>query len=284
MITTAHVGLSYRCNMRCKHCFVSKSEKDDVFYLHHKEIIQKLYDQGLYMLFYTYGEPLFSERLYEVAEFANSKDICQVLMTNGSLINEETVFNLKKVGIGLVYVSIDSINATKHDKNRNSDGAWNQAIDAINILIKNGVNTGIACTVTNDNYTELYDIYELGHQLGVNNISFLRCRNNGKIVVFENDCTYRTQMRNIILSGPRDGITIKIHDPLIMPMITELYYENQISEIAYDMYTSMCRCHKTNNINIAPNGDVYRCDFAMVSEGNIEDEKLLLSDEKCTCV
>lgn len=284
MITTAHIGLSYKCNMKCKHCFVSKELKDDVLYSHYKEVIQKLYDQGLYMVFYTYGEPLFTERFFEVAEYVASKDLCQVLMTNGFLINDETVARIKKSGINLVYVSIDSSDANKHDNNRNRKGAWERAIKAIEFLVNSGIRTGIACTVTNDNYEEIDEIYHIGENLGVDYISFLRCRHEGKLVDFDDNEKYQNQIYKMMLSHMNNKLDIKIHDPLLLPMIEEMYKESKINEIEYVKYVSMCQCHKKNNINIAPNGDIYRCDFAMESEGNIEDENIKLTDEKCSCM
>ena len=41
MILVAHLGLSYACNMRCKHCFV-RHKKEDYVIQHYKEIIDKL--------------------------------------------------------------------------------------------------------------------------------------------------------------------------------------------------------------------------------------------------
>lgn len=43
MILVAHLGLSYACNMRCKHCFV-RHKKEDYVIQHYKEIIDKLND------------------------------------------------------------------------------------------------------------------------------------------------------------------------------------------------------------------------------------------------
>lgn len=282
MISTAHIGVSYKCNMRCKHCFVQKKNRDDVFYMHYKEIIQKLYDQGLYLLFYTYGEPLCSEKFFEVADYVRSKEICQVLMTNGSLITDKIISKIKKSGINLVYVSIDSIDEAKHDANRGRSGAWEQAVKAIDLLVDNSINTGIACTVTAQNYKEISEIYRFGKDRGINNISFLRCRDNGKMVKFDDNDEYANQIKEIILS--HDTLSLKIHDPLLLPIINDLYNQSLISEIEYSMYSAMCGCHKKNNINIAPNGDIYRCDFSIIPEGNIEDKDIALTDEKCTCI
>ncbi len=284
MINTAHVGVSYKCNMNCKHCFVSKEKKGNVFYLHYKEIIQRLYNQGLYMLLYTYGEPLLSNEFYEVASFANKMDICQVLMTNGSLLTEDTIEKLKKIGINMVFVSVDSIDPVKHDENRNKKGAWELATNAIKLLVKNRINVGIACTITNDNYMEISDIYKLGQDLSVQQISFLRCRCNGKLIDFENNDIYVNQIKELILTCSCNDILIKLHDPLLLPMIDELKRNSQIDESLYSRYSSMCMCHKKHNINIAPNGDIYRCDFAIRPEGNIEDKEIILSDETCTCI
>ena len=52
MILTLHLGLSYACNMRCKHCFVNK-KRDALDTDTCKNIIDMLYDKGLMVLIYT---------------------------------------------------------------------------------------------------------------------------------------------------------------------------------------------------------------------------------------
>lgn len=290
MINTAHIGVSYKCNMNCTHCFVNKDILDDsAFFDSYKEIIDYLYKQGLCMMFYTYGEPLASDKFYQVAKYASSKHICQVLMTNGYLIQDfEMVNKLKNIGIKQVYVSIDSVIAEKHDENRRKRGAWNHAINAIELLVKHDMLTGIACTITNENYQEMEELYNLAEDLKVKGISLLRCREEGKIVKYDDNNTYIEVIKKLVLKNKDSKMDLYVHDLSLIPMFKKLLIEGLISENEYIRYESMCLCHKKNNINIAPNGDVYECDFSKYPIGNIKinsigqiiEEKRLM---KCTC-
>ncbi len=93
-------------------------------------------------------------------------------VTNGSLITEEIAKQLKQhnVGVGL---SLDGW--ANIDKNRVfTDGkeTFYQALKALAILKEAGVNAGISCTITKQNYMHAEEIVEFIQKLGVRTIGF----------------------------------------------------------------------------------------------------------------
>ena len=76
VITTLHLGLSYACNLKCKHCYVSK-QKDMLNSETIKHIIDTL--ESLQIVIYTYGEPLLAKNLLEIASYVKSKNIMQLI-------------------------------------------------------------------------------------------------------------------------------------------------------------------------------------------------------------
>lgn len=78
-----------------------------------KQIISFLYDEGLFYVFYTYGEPLLSDKFEEIATFCKKMGLVQILMTNGSLIDKNKAAFIKKCGITRVrFYSVDTLYAT----------------------------------------------------------------------------------------------------------------------------------------------------------------------------
>jgi len=275
--------------MKCKHCFVDKETKDDYFSMNYKEIIDYLYGKGLFILYYTYGEPLLCDNLFEIAKYVSEKGIYQVLMTNGYFINSEQIVNrIIDCGIKRIYISIDSIDSNKHDSNRGRNGAWEQAINAIRLLSSYNISIGMACTLTNDNYEEIIGLYDLAINNNVSYISFLRCRENGKVVQFANYLKYINGIREAIIRSKRDHIEISFHDVELISLLNEMRNEGTIDEAEFQKYSSMCRCHKKENINIAPNGDIYSCDFSqyVIGNGYLENlEKIIeRKDTHCSCI
>ena len=106
MYSVLHLGISYACNMRCEHCFV-KREKDRLTREKITRIIDELYKHGLLVVYYTYGEPLLSKNFFPISEYVAKKGLVQILMTNGSLLSDESAKRIKEIGISNVYISID---------------------------------------------------------------------------------------------------------------------------------------------------------------------------------
>lgn len=259
MIVNVHLGLTYKCNMHCKHCFVNKMEDTSYVEKHYKEIIDDLYNQGTLILHYTFGEPLLCKSFFDIAEYVHEKGIYQTLMSNGYYIDEEKAESIKRAGVDLVCVSLDSVDEKKHDMQRGCIGAFKKAVSAIYNLKYAQVQTGIAFTVGEYNVNELDKIYDFALKNSVDHISFLRYRKDHKIpkmskYLFQD---YETFCKRIILQ--RDKIKISLHDLELLPMIDELHKSGLITENEYEKYKDMNQCHCKEKLAITPNGEIGRC-------------------------
>lgn len=255
-----HLGLTYSCNMNCKHCYV-KREKDKLTLEDFKFIIDILSDNGLFVLYYTFGEPLFSPYFFELTKYAKRKGLIQTLMTNGSLIDESMAKKIRGSGINNVFVSLDSINPIEHDKNRIFIGAFDLAISAIKLLIQENIKTGISTTIRKENLYEIDEIIQLGKKLQVNVISLLTQRDNGLLVNFtqEENASYIATMKKLICEN--QSMSYHIHDPHLLPIIQRLYQNKEIDFYTYERYKEMNSCHADVTISISPNGEIKSCNL-----------------------
>ena len=271
MIHTLHLGLSYACNMNCNHCFVSKKQ-DKLSTTDIKNAIESLYKQGLFIVYYTFGEPLLAKNFVEVCRFVREKGLVQVLMTNGSLINDSMIHTIKELGIQNVFISIDSIIPEQHDANRRYTGAFDKAIKAIRECRNAGVSVGIATTVMSSNISQLDSIYQLGIEEKVNVISFLRQRVEGKLLPLSEDLLtlYHNSIQKWITSKTEIGISI--HDPSLTPWLKQLFLNNKISKFDYDKYYEMCSCHSRTTMSIAPDGVISACNLFYYPIGSVFDD------------
>lgn len=281
MINTLHLGLSYNCNMKCKHCFVSKLDNNiDLKRIY--STIDYLDNNGLFFVIYTFGEPLLAKEFWEVSGYIAKKNIVQILMTNGSILNDDIIRKLKKNNVKNIYVSIDSVYENKHDLNRNYKGAFKKAINTLKQLSNNGFNVGIATTINDDNVFEMEDVVNLAKELKINKISFLRQRINGKLVYMHHVDEYYNFYDNYLKNYNQFKISILFHDLNLVSRTVELYKANLICDALYEKYIDMNSCHYCDTLSIEPNGNVKKCNLTNGSIGNINENNIedILKGEK----
>lgn len=101
------IEITNRCNLNCKHCYVDRKNPRDLDSNKIYNIIDQLAELQVYRLVFTGGEPLLIKEVFEFAKYAKTKNIHQVvLMTNGLLINNENIKDIKI--FDLVQLSIDA--------------------------------------------------------------------------------------------------------------------------------------------------------------------------------
>ena len=272
MIISLHIGLSYKCNMACAHCFVSK-DKDKLKISDILGLVNSLKDKGLFVIYYTFGEPMVHEMLEPLLFELNRMNMVHIVMSNGYAIDEKTAEMLKTANVSRVFVSLDHYLPEKHDQNRGVSGAFSHALRAIEVLREKKINTGIATTVTKENESVLEEICNLAEREGVNVISFLRERKNGLIEEDGYDDYYDFVKRNIVSKD--ENLTIQLHDPSLKPLIETLYKNGEIDDIQYERWYTMNSCHYYSTLAVAPNGDIMHCHLSQKVIGNILRDNVL---------
>jgi radical SAM protein with 4Fe4S-binding SPASM domain len=174
--------LTERCNLRCRHCYQEKVAGE----LSLEQISQAMADiartiegwreehemQISSSLHFTGGEPLARQGLFPILAQARSLGFSTSLMSNGTLINEETARRLKAVGVRDVQVSLDGLEDV-HDSIR-GQGSFQQAVRGISHLVSAGIETNVNLTLSKMNYHQLDGLVNLGKQLGVGAVAFAR--------------------------------------------------------------------------------------------------------------
>lgn len=270
-MNTLHLGLSYNCNMRCKHCFVDK-QHDNLDMNKLKEAIDYLDQHGLFFIIYTFGEPFLAKTFWSISKYVSSKNIVQIIMTNGSLINSEIIIKLKERGINNIYISLDSIDEIKHDRNRNLKGSYKKAIKSLKLLVENNFNVGIAVTINDENVLDMEKFVDLGRSIGVKSISFLRQRNSNKLIKLKFIKEYEEFYKKYICNNKQ--MNILFHDLTLLKITNELYMQNRIDKNIYEKYMDMNSCHYKSTISIEPNGNVKHCNLINNKLGNLNEENI----------
>jgi len=162
------------CNFFCKHCGSSAGRKVFKNELKTDEIkkayfdISQNFDPKKIMIAVTGGEPLMRQDLCEVMSYATKLGFPWGMVTNGSLVTESKVAELKKAGLRTVVVSIDGI-GVQHDQFRNFAGAYEKAINAVKLFKEAEFldDLQITTTITPANLTDLDQMYKIFSALGI---------------------------------------------------------------------------------------------------------------------
>ncbi len=175
LISIASVDITYKCNLRCLHCFNCSGEQnylrkemtdDELLYL--MESLSEI--KSLRSMCFCGGETLLrKDILLQCIVYLHEKlpELNINIVSNGTLIDEQIVLELKSVGINMVQISLDGLDSKVHDWIRNKDGVYNQAVNAIKLLVKHGIKVSVACLPTKRNYNDVTEIIELVKGLGV---------------------------------------------------------------------------------------------------------------------
>lgn len=125
-------------------------------------MIDDLVNIGVSIIGLTGGEPTLRKDIVEIT--AKSSAIADTMIfTNGFNFTDELARDLKKAKLWAVAVSLDSSTPELHNKKRNSDQAYEKAIQSLEISKKYGFYTMLTTVpdykcLENNEYKEIYKI------------------------------------------------------------------------------------------------------------------------------
>jgi len=254
------ISLTYDCQCRCQHCgsalFRDKIKKE----LTKNEVVNLINDArklGSRLLYFFGGEPLLVPDLIYYIKYAKEKGFSIKLDTNGLLLSENKVRELKQAGLDIIGVSIDSPDEAAHDKLRGIPGIFRKALIGLEYCKKYGLAGYISAYATKENLRngELKNIIKLAKGLGI-----------------------ETRLLSSICSGKwinHQDLVLSAEEKM---MLKQLLEKNKVFWEAVDFdhkdirYT--CPALEKRFFNISAYGDVSPCCYLPVSFGNIRNEPL----------
>jgi radical SAM protein with 4Fe4S-binding SPASM domain len=168
-------NLTYRCNLACEHCyldaggaplvrsenFADRSElgTDECFKV--IDEIAAFAPECLTIL--TGGEPLLRRDILEIVQRAAERGLWVVVGTNGVRITENVARRLSEAGARGLSLSLDALDADRHDAFRKVRGAWRNTVEGAHILTRTGLPYIVQTTAGSHNLEELEAIADFAH-------------------------------------------------------------------------------------------------------------------------
>ena len=168
-ITSAHWSITGKCNMKCRHCYMSAPEAKfgEISHEMAMNIVEQLGEMGVAKVSLTGGEPLVREDFMQIVDGLLERDIIiHQIYTNGLLVNDALLNELDKRKCKPEFsFSHDGIGW--HDWMRGHEGAEEVAINAIKLCVSRGFPVTIESAFHKKNIHTIVDTMFLLADLGV---------------------------------------------------------------------------------------------------------------------
>ena len=188
---TAKWAITGRCNMKCKHCFLSAPDAKFGEMSHEDcmKLIDEMAEAGISRIGLTGGEPLVRPDFFEIVDALTAKNISLVgIATNGLLVNDRFIGQLEDRGLKpKIFMSYDGTDGW-HDWLRGIDGAEKMLLSKFELLAKHGFYTGSAMTIHKLNKGVIRDSVNLRASVGVQHMIINRMTNFGEWEKYGQDC------------------------------------------------------------------------------------------------
>jgi len=157
------------CELNCVHCraaarfgpYSNELSTEEIF-----KTMENIAGFAKPIIIITGGDPLMRDDVFDIAKYGTELGLRMVMAPCGRMITDETVQKMIESGIKRISISIDGATAESHDNFRRVNGAFDDAIKAMEVAKRNGLEFQVNTTVTKQNVHELEQILELAINAG----------------------------------------------------------------------------------------------------------------------
>jgi len=269
-------NLTKRCNLNCSHCYLDAEFRGGLRTdeLNTEECFRVIDQIGEVnpnaFLILTGGEPLLRPDIYEIIKYAADRKFMVVLGTNGTLVNRANAEKIKAAGAHGVGISIDSMDAEKHNTFRGVDKAWESSMEAFDILNEVGVDFLIQMSVSDMNYKEIPEVVAFSEKIGAIafNLYFLVCTGRGQGNTDISNAAYEEALKTLYEQQMKYKGRLMINSKCA-PQYKRVVYENDPDSVYTRTYTGGCPAG-TYYSRISPEGNLTPCPFIEESVGSLK--------------
>lgn len=153
------ISITGRCNLSCRYCFYADrmASLTDLSTDDWKKGIEKLGNSRIMRVTFTGGEPFTRPDLFELVDAVVDNRMRYSILTNGTLIDEDTIrmFRVGKrlIRLDSIQVSMDGSCADVHDRSR--PRSFESAVKGLKLLLKNGFPVTVRATISRHNIDDL---------------------------------------------------------------------------------------------------------------------------------
>lgn len=162
--------LTYRCNFKCLHCYLTPSRKeklDEISLNDGIKIIDTLKEKGCIFITFIGGEVLLSKNFPYLYKYAYEKNLKITVSTNGSLINSEYIDLFSKYKPLKISITLYGMCNDTYKKFTKVSNGFDLVKNNIDQLVKNNIRVNLKTVANIINRNEILAMKDFADNLGV---------------------------------------------------------------------------------------------------------------------
>ena len=250
----ASLELTYRCNLRCRHCYIPKERHGELSREEIEPILDQLAQMGTMFLTLTGGEIATRDDFLDIAGAAKQRGFVLTLMTNGTLMANGSIDEIAKLKPRAVHISLYGACSETHDYVTTVPGSFERTVKAIKGLVKHDVHVKAKTVLMHSNVGEHKEIKALAQSLGADPVA------------------------GISISPGKDGSKLPLQHRL-SPDDMEFYFTGESKlpgapDSDFDpMRSLLCKAGRST-CSISPDGRVFPCLLTPLALGSLKEQTM----------
>lgn len=162
-VIKAQLELTYRCNLRCRHCYTDPyNNRDDIRHelstTEIERLLVEMRELGVVWLNLTGGDIFMHPQFFDIYESAYRKGFLLQLYTNGTLFTRAIVERLERMPPFTIDISVHSVNEARFDWFTQVPGAFRAFLRGLELIRQSTLPLTFKTKLMNWNHDELADI------------------------------------------------------------------------------------------------------------------------------
>jgi MoaA/NifB/PqqE/SkfB family radical SAM enzyme len=160
-------NITNRCNLLCSHCYMAADghvKPDQLTDEQSLEMIDRLKEAGVPVVFLSGGEPMMRPNFWEILEKINAAGVRPTISTNCTFVTPESAQRLAENGVRFIATSMYGPEYY-HDALTCVPGTYAKVVQAIKDLRAVGVKVVLKTALTRETYEFIYDIIAQAKEL-----------------------------------------------------------------------------------------------------------------------
>ena len=164
--------LTFRCNLRCVHCYCNLPPKDPSAEKEMKtdeilRIVDQVSEAGCLWFLITGGEPLLRQDMLEILEHAKKKGLITTLFTNGTLVSRDLADRLAEWQLHSVEITLYGVSQETYERITRVPGSFSRCMKGIELLLERGVPLALKTMAMTINREEILRIKAFAGEKGL---------------------------------------------------------------------------------------------------------------------
>ena len=256
VLRVCEFSINWACQSKCEFCYAAKFRKPGQELLSYEEICdtwEQAKKLGAFSAILFGGEPLLHPRFLDIVAAMEPRKHLITFTTNAIALDEPLVKELKRLGVFLINLSLNSMDPAVNDGLRGYSGHFDKAMQAIEMCDKHKMQVYLPVATARPYWKETLEI-----------VDFAMARDLGVTINLMSPM------------GRSEGASEELFDEDFWHDLRTLYNRHPKLRSDYDVNLNPKVCCPAGHekVHVAPFGDVTGCSMNPVSFGNVRQNSL----------